>query len=117
MAKPYSFRPKHTIEGPWIVEGPNGFSLELVDRLDAGLMAKMLNALSEAEASLLAKKLTAMSMKQQHATKKPKIGPATYTSVVSPDDVEWTKPIGHQPTPQEIKQDVDWILAKAARRK
>jgi len=46
-----------------------------------------------------------------------RLGPGTYTSVVSPDDVEWTKPRGHQPTTQEIKQDVDRILADAARRK
>jgi len=46
-----------------------------------------------------------------------RLGPGTYTSVVSPDDVEWTKPVGHQPTTQEIKRDVDRILAEAARRK
>jgi hypothetical protein len=74
MAKPYAFRHKHgralhATQGPWLVEGPGGFSFELVDRTDAALLAKKLNDVSRAEADILTEKLSAPHPKRHHATK------------------------------------------------
>lgn len=96
MAKPYSFRHKHgralhAIQGPWIVEGPGGFSFELLDRTDAALLAKKLNDAGEPEAAVLAKRLSE-PRRSHHATKKSpaqlqrEIDEALHGSVAAPTD-------------------------------
>lgn len=95
MAKPFSFRHKHrsdlvAIKGPWLVEGPNRFSFEVLDRTDAALLAKKLNDVGPTEAGVLTKKLSEPSRpKRHHATKKSPTGLAAaqraYISAVEDD--------------------------------